>query len=68
MAGALGRLVEPRVIVPVHIDDYTVFRSPLSDFHAEVARRGLCSEIRTVTSGERIALGVADRPSRSIPD
>ncbi|MBV8540999.1 MAG: hypothetical protein JO364_05920 [Pseudonocardiales bacterium] len=64
----LVRLVEPRITVPVHIEDYTVFRSPLSDFHAEVAHRGLRSEIRTVTSGERIALGVADQPSRSIPD
>ncbi|HYY17620.1 MAG TPA: MBL fold metallo-hydrolase, partial [Streptosporangiaceae bacterium] len=30
----------PRVM-PVHFDDYTVFRSPLSDFEAEVRRRGL---------------------------
>jgi L-ascorbate metabolism protein UlaG (beta-lactamase superfamily) len=28
----LVRLVEPRMTVPVHTDDYTVFRSPLSDF------------------------------------
>jgi hypothetical protein len=51
--------------VPVHIDDYTVFRSPLSDFCAEVAHRDVRREIRPVTRGERIALG---RPPAVIGD
>ena len=49
--------------VPVHTDDYTVFRSPLFDFFAEVAQREVSSEIRTVARGERVALGVARQPS-----
>ncbi len=64
----LVRLIEPRMTVPIHIDDYTVFRSPLSDFRATVAHRDVRSEIRPVARGERIALGVARQPSRSIPD
>ncbi|PZS38015.1 MAG: metal-dependent hydrolase [Pseudonocardiales bacterium] len=64
----LVRLIEPRMTVPVHIDDYRVFRSPLSDFRSEVAHRDPRSEIRPVARGERIALGVARQPSRSIPD
>ena len=32
----LLRLVRPRTAVPIHYDDYTVFRSPLSDFRAAV--------------------------------
>ena len=59
----LVRLVQPRMTVPVHTDDYTVFRSPLSDFFAEVAQRDVPGEIRTVARGERMALGVARQPS-----
>jgi L-ascorbate metabolism protein UlaG (beta-lactamase superfamily) len=59
----LVRLVKPRMTVPVHTDDYTVFRSPLSDFFAEVTQREVPSEIRTVARGERMALGAARQPS-----
>jgi hypothetical protein len=64
----LVRLVKPRMTVLVHIDDYTVFRSPLSDFRAEVVQRELRCEIRPVARGEQITLGFAHEPSRSIPD
>ncbi len=55
--GDLVELVAPRVTVPVHHDDYGVFRSPLSAFLEECRRRGLPSEIRTVVRGGRIDLG-----------
>src|SRR6185312_12826550 len=35
----LLEILRPRYAVPVHVDDYPVFRSPLSDFLAEVERR-----------------------------
>lgn len=54
-------LVRPSVTVPIHHDDYTVFHSPLSDFLAEVRRRGLPGEVRTVERGGSVTLG-ADRP------
>ncbi len=51
----LLELVRPRTTVPVHHDDYGVFRSPLSDFLAEVERRGLPG-VRPLRRGERLAL------------
>ncbi len=55
-------LIAPPVTIPIHYDDYTVFRSPLSDFLDEVRRRQLPGQIRTVTRGETVAL--PSRPSR----
>ncbi|WP_432564743.1 MBL fold metallo-hydrolase [Kineococcus sp. SYSU DK003] len=48
----LVELVRPRTAVPVHFDDYEVFRSPLADFTAEVQRRGLSDVVRCVARGE----------------
>ena len=55
-------LIAPPVTIPVHYDDYTVFRSPLSHFLDEVQRRQLATEMRTVTRGETVTLPV--RPPR----
>ncbi|MDX6301174.1 MAG: hypothetical protein QOF53_2388 [Nocardioidaceae bacterium] len=44
--------VRPRQAVPVHFDDYTVMKSPLSAFTDEVARRGLSDLVRVVGRGE----------------
>lgn len=60
MDGAQGAdlvdLLEPRVTVPVHHDDYRVFRSPLSDFLARCAQRGLRTQVRTVERGQTVSL------------
>ncbi|MFF8595092.1 MBL fold metallo-hydrolase [Streptomyces sp. NPDC015220] len=37
----LARRLDPRRVMPVHYDDYPVFRSPLNDFQTEVRRLGL---------------------------
>ena len=52
----LTELLSPTVTVPVHYDDYTVFRSPLSDFLAECGRRALSSSVRPVGRGEVVSL------------
>jgi L-ascorbate metabolism protein UlaG (beta-lactamase superfamily) len=52
----LVELLEPSVTVPVHYDDYTVFRSPLSDFVETARRRELPTELRTVNRGETVSL------------
>jgi L-ascorbate metabolism protein UlaG (beta-lactamase superfamily) len=52
----LTELLRPSVTVPVHHDDYTVFRSPLSDYLTEVARRGLADRVRTVGRGDTVSL------------
>jgi L-ascorbate metabolism protein UlaG (beta-lactamase superfamily) len=44
--------VRPRRAVPVHVDDYTVMKSPLSDFTDEMSRRGLADLVRVVDRGE----------------
>jgi L-ascorbate metabolism protein UlaG (beta-lactamase superfamily) len=48
--------VRPRSVVPVHHDDYGVFRSPLSDFVGEMTRRGHAALLRTVGRGETVDL------------
>jgi L-ascorbate metabolism protein UlaG (beta-lactamase superfamily) len=49
-------MLRPAVTVPVHFDDYTVFRSPLGDFLDECERRGAPSQVLTVVRGDRIPL------------
>jgi len=49
--GAL-ELVRPHDTVPVHYDDYTVFRSPLRDFLAAVERRRPPTRVHEVARGE----------------
>lgn len=54
----LANLIRVPVTIPIHYDDYTVFRSPLSDFLAAVRRRGIPGELRTVTRGQQIPIPV----------
>jgi L-ascorbate metabolism protein UlaG (beta-lactamase superfamily) len=49
-------LFRPKVAVPVHYDDYTVFRSPLEDFRTEMERRQLPIEVRYVRHGDTVSL------------
>jgi L-ascorbate metabolism protein UlaG (beta-lactamase superfamily) len=48
--------IRPGSVVPVHYDDYGVFRSPLSDFVAEMTRRGHAALLRTVGRGDTVDL------------
>lgn len=52
----LVQLVDPAVVVPVHHDDYAVFKSPLSEFTAVMAARGLADRVRSVARGETVPL------------
>jgi L-ascorbate metabolism protein UlaG (beta-lactamase superfamily) len=58
MDGAQGvrclQMVAPRTAVPIHYDDYTVFKSPLSDFQEAVADAGadLTTDVRYLDRGE----------------
>jgi L-ascorbate metabolism protein UlaG (beta-lactamase superfamily) len=61
MDGAQGvralQVVRPRTAVPIHYDDYGVFRSPLSDFREAVASASsLGTEIRYVDRGDTAAV------------
>jgi len=48
--------VRPRAVVPIHHDDYGVFRSPLADFVDEMGRRGHAARLRTVARGGTVDL------------
>jgi L-ascorbate metabolism protein UlaG (beta-lactamase superfamily) len=48
--------VAPRSSVPIHYDDYGVFRSPLSDFLDAAERAGLADSVRVVERGATVAL------------
>ncbi len=50
------RRVRPRTAVPVHYDDYRVFRSPLSDFLDRASSSGFGPVLRTVGRGQTVAL------------
>jgi L-ascorbate metabolism protein UlaG (beta-lactamase superfamily) len=54
--------IRPRVVVPVHYDDYGVFRSPLADFLVEMGLRGHASRLRTVARGDTVDLFPAPAP------
>ncbi|PVZ12959.1 MBL fold metallo-hydrolase [Actinomycetospora cinnamomea] len=60
MDGRMGadvlETMAPRRATPIHYDDYTVFRSPLSDFLAEVERRGWDDRVDVVHRGGQIPL------------
>jgi L-ascorbate metabolism protein UlaG (beta-lactamase superfamily) len=50
------RRVRPHRAVPVHYDDYRVFRSPLSAFEATCRQQGLWDVVRPVRRGETVSL------------
>ena len=50
------RRVQPGRAVPVHYDDYKVFRSPLSDFLDLAGREGFSERIHPVSRGETISI------------
>jgi L-ascorbate metabolism protein UlaG (beta-lactamase superfamily) len=46
------RTIAPRVAIPIHYDDYPVFKSPLVDFQRAVATASLRTEVRYLRRGE----------------
>jgi L-ascorbate metabolism protein UlaG (beta-lactamase superfamily) len=56
MDGAQGasmmRIVQPRLAIPIHYDDYTVFRSPLSDFQEAVSAAGFSDRVHYLLRGD----------------
>jgi L-ascorbate metabolism protein UlaG (beta-lactamase superfamily) len=54
-------LIRPGLAVPIHYDDYPVFRSPLRHFLDETRRRGLDHLVHPVVRGERTALVAPER-------
>lgn len=50
------RLIQPNVAMPIHYDDYTAFKSPLSDFKEAAEGAGLAGSVRYLERGVRLPL------------
>ncbi|PLS76845.1 MAG: MBL fold metallo-hydrolase [Chloroflexi bacterium] len=46
------RIINPTLAIPIHYNDYTVFKSPLSDFQRSVREAGLEDRVRYLSHGE----------------
>jgi len=55
------RRVRPATAIPVHFDDYGVFRSPLSAFEQEARAAGFAEGLVRVARGETTELGEGHR-------
>lgn len=47
------RIIIPEKAIPIHYNDYDVFKSPLSDFEEEIERAGLRDKIIYLKHGEK---------------
>lgn len=52
-------IVQPDLAIPIHYDDYPVFKSPLAEFAAAVARAGLAHRVEFLQRGETYEFSVA---------
>lgn len=50
--------VKPDKAIPIHYNDYDVFKSPLSDFQEEVAKAGLADRVHYLSHGETFTFGL----------
>jgi L-ascorbate metabolism protein UlaG (beta-lactamase superfamily) len=46
------RIIDPREVIPIHYNDYEVFKSPLEDFKEAVAAAGFEGRVRYLSHGE----------------
>jgi len=52
------RIIAPRTAIPIHFNDYTIFKSPLEDFKQEVEAAGLATEIKFLNHGDTYTFNV----------
>ena len=52
------KLIDPTIAIPIHYNDYPVFKSPLEDFQREVQAAGLEHLVRYLRHGETYAFKV----------
>jgi L-ascorbate metabolism protein UlaG (beta-lactamase superfamily) len=48
----LMRIVQPRLAIPIHYDDYPIFTSPLSNFQEAVSEAGLSDRVHYLLRGD----------------
>ncbi len=54
------KIINPTIAVPIHYNDYTVFKSPLEDFQREIKEAGLEDRMRYLLHGETYTFGVPE--------
>lgn len=57
-------IIDPKTAIPIHYNDYAVFKSPLEDFKQAVTRAGLEDRVRYLAHGETHEFEVATAPRR----
>jgi L-ascorbate metabolism protein UlaG (beta-lactamase superfamily) len=53
------RIINPREVIPIHYNDYEVFKSPLEDFKKAVAEAGFQDRVKYLSHGETYNFEVA---------
>jgi L-ascorbate metabolism protein UlaG (beta-lactamase superfamily) len=53
------QIVDPEVAIPIHYNDYDVFKSPLSDFQREIAAAGLEHRVHYLSHGQEYTFEVS---------
>jgi L-ascorbate metabolism protein UlaG (beta-lactamase superfamily) len=46
------QIIQPELAIPIHYNDYDVFKSPLSDFQHAVTEAGLAHKVRYLSHGD----------------
>lgn len=46
------RIINPREAIPIHYNDYTVFKSPLEDFKKAVEAAGFADRVKYLNHGD----------------
>jgi L-ascorbate metabolism protein UlaG (beta-lactamase superfamily) len=57
----LMQIVQPNLAIPIHYNDYDVFKSPLEDFKREVQAAGLEQRVRYLSHGDTYGFSVRTR-------
>jgi L-ascorbate metabolism protein UlaG (beta-lactamase superfamily) len=58
------KIINPRTAVPIHYNDYTVFKSPLEDFKEAILGAGLEDRVRYLVHGETYEFEVPENRRR----
>jgi L-ascorbate metabolism protein UlaG (beta-lactamase superfamily) len=53
------QMVNPEIAIPIHYNDYDVFKSPLSDFQREIAKAGLEHRVHYLSHGQEYKFEVS---------
>ncbi len=63
------RIINPKKVIPIHYNDYDVFKSPLEDFQAAVREAGLEDKVHYIRHGETYNFQIQTLKDRSsVPD